>query len=1527
MSRRLSLQEDLPRPGRRRLFAVVTAIGLVGSAMTVTGWSAQAADGDYPEWNNTPEVFAVGDEAPHTTLMPYATVPQALAGDRAGSPFQQSLDGDWKFQWAANPASRQADFFAADVDDSGWDTIPVPSSWQTQGYDFPIYTNITYPFTGANGDYENPKFPFAPTRYNPVGQYRTSMSLPASWDGRRTFLHFDGVESAFYVWVNGEKVGYRESSFDASEFDVTDYLHPGENQVSVEVYRWSDGSWLEDQDMIRLAGIFRSVYLFSTPQVHLRDFRIQTPLGDDYRAAALAVEVSLRDYQGDAAGRYTVEAMLFDGRKPVWKKPLVIPVGVDPARAGQDETGAASKAVADPRLWSAEHPNLYTTVLQVKDARGTVVETMSTRTGLREVQMDPERNLLTINGQAVSIRGVNRHEMSPDNGRALTRDEMVEDISIMKRNNINAVRTSHYPNDPRWYELADEYGIYVLDETNLETHGAASEIPQDKPELTAAVLARIQSMVHRDKNHASVIMWSLGNESDYGTNHEAMYDWVKSYDPQRPVQYEGGGSPARVSDMTSHMYTKPDALADYAENSTDPRPFVLIEYSHAMGNSNGNLKDYWDVIRANPDRLQGGYIWDFVDQSLWTKELGTRTLQESGPGTLTATVGQRATIEPAGLKGKATFGDEPSLDLTGPLTLEAVVTPGAATMSQGTIASKGDHQFALKQDGDTVSFYVYSTDGRWTEISAATPAGWAGSEHRVTGVYDPAPGSVTVYLDGQAAGSKAVAAPLGATSAPFVIGGDAEHASRAFVGDISAVRLYDRALSAAEVANSQRAVDDPAVRLWFDASRSTITETAGSGSPFLARGGDWGDEPNDGNFMGNGIILADRTETPKTAEVKQVYQALQVTGTDVVDGTIEITNENLFTNVNEYDVTWQLRQDDDVILDGQLSRDATNIGPGETKAVKVPSLKAPDAPPAGSEYWLDVQFRLRQDEPWAAKGFVQAKAQLAVPFGAPGVQRADLSSLPSLTSTDQGDEVEVTGDGFTATIDKTQGTLSSLTRNGQELLASGPRPNFWRAPTDNDVGNNMPTVARTWRNAGRDWQIDDVRVTPLVDKAVRVTFSGTVPTTTPSPVTMTYTVFGDGQVRVDSTLQPGASNLPYIPEVGTMLTLPSQLETLTWYGRGPEESMLDRKTSADVGLYRGAVTDQVTKYLRPQESGNKTDVRWASLTDAQGNGLLVSSDTPLEVNASHYAPEDLSRILSRNGQHWYDTPARPETVLRVNSHQMGVGGDDSWGAAVHDEYKLFANHAYSYSYSLTPITSGQDPMALARRPVAADLVTDVQVDGETVPGFTAGGGEYAYEVFSGSPTPVVDVQAAAGVVVERGDVEVPGRYQIVATSADGSRTETHTITFTTADTAYLSDREWVSATSGWNGVNRDVSVEGRSLTLGGATGPTVYPKGIGTHAVSRIVYDLSGLDVSTFSAVVGVDQEVPVGARSSLSFQVFVDGAEVFSSGPMDRGTEPLPVEVDVRGAQQLTLVVGDSGNGNQEDHADWAGARLTAAA
>ncbi|MGX1240858.1 beta-galactosidase/beta-glucuronidase [Streptomyces pseudovenezuelae] len=463
----------LPAPiSRRRLLesgaAVLGALALSSGPLAGRSRAAEGA----PEWNGAIDLFRVGTEPPHTTLMPYATVGQALAADRTRSPYRVSLDGRWKFAYADRPGDRDTDFYRTDVDDRDWDSIPVPSVWQVHGYDFPIYVNITYPWWGPNGLGEEAQPPAAPTRYNPVGQYRRTFTVPKDWSGRRTFLHFEGVKSAHYVWINGELVGYHEDSYTPAEYDITAHLKPGTNQIAVEVYRYSDGDWLEDQDMIRLSGIFRSVYLYSTPAVHLRDFKLDTPLGDDHTSAELSVTASVRDYGGDNQGRYTVETQLYDaGGHAVWSRPLQQAVALD---AGDETTVQAARAVPAPKLWSAEHPNLYTAVLRLRDPAGKVIETLSHRVGLREFAL--KDGLMRINGKPVSFRGTNRHEMHPDRGTALTRADLVKDITIIKRMNINSVRTSHYPNNPLWLELADEYGLYLVDErpTWRPTASAAS---------------------------------------------------------------------------------------------------------------------------------------------------------------------------------------------------------------------------------------------------------------------------------------------------------------------------------------------------------------------------------------------------------------------------------------------------------------------------------------------------------------------------------------------------------------------------------------------------------------------------------------------------------------------------------------------------------------------------------------------------------------------------------------------------------------------------------------------------------------------------------------------------------------------------------------------------------------------------------------------------------------------------------------------------------------------------------------------
>ncbi|OSP40248.1 beta-galactosidase [Streptomyces sp. 13-12-16] len=1248
-----------------------------------------------PEWNDF-GVFRLGTQPPHTTLMPYADVRQALAADRTRSPYRQSLDGTWKFAYADRPEDRDADFHRTDTDDADWDTIPVPSVWQLHGHDFPVYLNITYPYWGPNGRGEEPQPPAAPTRYNPVGQYRRTFTVPRDWKGRRTFLHFEGVKSAHYVWINGELVGYDEDSYTPSEYDITDHIGPGTNQIAVEVYRYADGDWLEDQDMIRLSGIFRSVHLYSTPPVHLRDFKLDTPLNDTYTQGELAVTASVRAYGGGESGRYTVETQLYDARgHAVWPRPLEQTADLATAGAGEDVTVRASKAVTRPRLWSAEHPDLYTAVLRLRDPAGKVVETLSHRVGFREFAI--KDGLMRINGRPVSFRGTNRHEMHPSRGTALTREDLVEDITLIKRMNMNSVRTSHYPDNPLWYELADEYGLYLVDETNLETHGIRSEYPGDHPEWTAACVARAQNMVHRDKNHPSVVIWSLGNEAGGGSTFTAMHDWIRSYDPTRVIQYEGDDRP-EISDIRSRMYESPSRVEQRAADTADTRPYVMIEYSHAMGNSNGNFKKYWDVVRRH-DVLQGGWIWDFADQSLYTPVPARTLLTESGPaglrGEILATRG--GLDRDKGLSGITLFERDDSLDLTGSLTLEAWVTPRYTGYHQPILA-KGDTQYALKQTGDTLEFFIHG-GGQWITASWALPDDWTGREHHVAGVFDADAGTLTLYADGAVRGTRTTTRRPDNNTAPLALASDADNQTREFSGTVRRARVYARALTAAELASDDRGPGDDGVRFWFDAATVEVRKKRPEEKRFLAYGGDWGDNPNDGAFVADGIVTADRGHTGKAAEIKRVHQAIDAarTSDDGDPGAVTLTNEYLFTNVREFDGHWELVADGEVVRRGRLTRDQLDVPPGSDKDITLP-VRLPKDPDPGTEYFLQLSFTTRESTKWAGAGFEVARQQLPLDARSPAVTPVPLESVPVLRYEDGEKDIEITGRGFSVTVDRSSGTITSYEAEGTRLITSGPVPNFWRAPTDNDHGNGQHTRNRTWRDAGARRKVTGVTVRALGERAVEITVGGTLPTTTESTYTTTYTVFGNGEIKVDNTLHPGAPNLPYIPEVGTLLFLPRRLDRLHYYGRGPEENHWDRNTGTDVGRYTSTVAEQWTPYIRPQENGNKTDVRWAALTDGRGRGLLVSGEPLLEVNASHFTPEDLSAGV----RHDYQLTPRDAVVLRVNHRQMGVGGDNSWGAHTHDEFKLFADRDHAYTYRLRPLTDVDEAMAASRRPTATE---------------------------------------------------------------------------------------------------------------------------------------------------------------------------------------------------------------------------------
>lgn len=1020
----------------------------------------------YPEWNNNPEIFQINRMEAHATLMPFDSVEEALKGKRTESMHYLSLNGDWKFSFAKTPEERIKNFYEKDFDCSNWNEIKVPGHWQLQGYDYPQYTNVRYPWENT----EPLEPPYAPIVYNPVGSYIRTFEVPESWNGKPVYISFQGVESAFYLWVNGEIVGYSEDTFTPAEFDITPYLIQGENKLAVEVYRWCDASWLEDQDFWRMSGIFRDVYLFSTPEAHIYDFSVVTDLDDNYENAKFKIKAKVINYYEKPLGTVTVEAELYDnaGNK-VLTEPIIMKGNLDENYSINLEGEAY---VERPLKWSAEQPNLYTVVLSLKDMDGSLIEAESCKVGFRRFEI--KDGLMKINGQRIVFKGVNRHEFSADKGRAIGYQEMLKDVKLMKEFNINAVRTSHYPNNVLWYELCDEYGLYVIDETNLETHGSwrygvkeeeSGVVPGSKPEWTGAVIDRCNSMLQRDKNHPSVVIWSLGNEAWGGDNFIKMHDFLKEKDPTRVIHYEGifhARAWEAASDIESQMYTRVEQVEAYAKNS--PRkPFILCEYSHAMGNSCGNLFKYWDLFEKYPV-LQGGFIWDWIDQAIRTK--------------------------------------------------------------------------------------------------------------------------------------------------------------------------------------------------------------TADGTEYLAYGGDFNEPRHDGNFCGNGIIFADRNISPKIFEVKKCYQNVKFEAMDLKTGKIRVHNKFLFTNLKEYELIWDIMQDGNKVLEGSL---VLEVEPNDCMGVNL-GYNLPEVESIDEEYILTVSLKTKQDYLWALRGHEIAFEQFILPVqaGETKLEYVDENKLNLLI--DQ-NIVKVIGEDFVVGFNKRNGNMYSYVYKGVELIKEAPVPNFWRPYTDNDMGNKLQERCSVWRQASQNREKISMNIKDSI-KHVEIEVKYLLKTVEDSICKVKYTVTGDGEVNINQVLIPG-ERLLEIPEIGMMLEMDKSFENLEWYGRGPHENYWDKATGAKIGIYRGKVEEQMVPYLRPQECGNKTDVRWVTITNGNGIGLLVKGNPLMEVNALPYTPFEIEA-----SDHAYKLPESNKVALRINHKQMGVGGDDSWGAKTHTEFTLFANRSYEYSYSL-----------------------------------------------------------------------------------------------------------------------------------------------------------------------------------------------------------------------------------------------------
>ncbi|WP_019026957.1 glycoside hydrolase family 2 TIM barrel-domain containing protein [Colwellia piezophila] len=1020
------------------------------------------------------QVFAINKEAPHATLFPFLSRDAALINDKEQNDNFLLLNGLWKFDWQRSPKNKPKDFQTVNFDDEKWSQIPVPGNWEIEGFGYPIYLDERFPFTTT--------WPDVPKDYNPIGSYRKPFSLPKSWQDKQVFLHVGAAKSSLDVWLNGEKVGFSQGSKTPAEFDISKYLQDDENLLAFQIRRWTDASYLESQDMLRISGIERDVYLYATPKQHIFDFHAKPTLNKNFTQGTLTVDISLKNYDHKNANQQ-IEVQLLDPRSNM-KVLLSKHSNIKLSAKGTVEISLGGN-INQPALWSAETPNLYTLLVNLKDAKGKIIESVRDDIGFRHLAV--VNSQLTINGKTITIRGVDRHETDPQHGHVVSKASMEKDIKLMKEFNINAVRSSHYPNDPYWYELTDKYGLYVIDEANIESHPLAIDKKTqlgNEMSWLAAHLDRTQRMFERDKNHPSIIIWSLGNEAGEGKIFEATYKWLKENDNSRLVQYEPAGE-EHYTDVFAPMYPSIERLIKYAES--DPsRPAIMIEYAHAMGNSVGNLKDYWQVIEKY-DVLQGGFIWDWVDQSLeYTNENG-------------------------------------------------------------------------------VKYWAYGKDFH----------------------------------------------------------------------------------------------------------------------PNLA---------SDGNFLNNGLMSPDRKPNPHAFEVKKVYQAIRFAALDINKGSYSIENRYDFIDLAQYDLQWKVEADGELFAQGHQSMPPVKPGKKAAINVSIPTLPSSD----NKEYFITLTAVVREPQALLATGHELAFEQFKLPVKLVS-KKAVANDAKMIVKQDNNSSLKINSENTQVTFDKNTGWLTQYSHNGNHLLNAPLKANFWRAPTDNDLGNGMQNWAAIWQNAS-----DNLVLTSFKSKKVVSGFEVITHYTSADfkgNYHVEYIINDNGQIHVQSNLTiDSGQTLPNLPRLGMQLTMPGEFQQMSWFGRGPHENYADRKTSAQISLYKSLVKDQIHHYVRPQENANKTDVRWLALKNSQGAGLLAVGDQVLNASAWPYKQSDIDFIVGKDGsasasglvpvttKRGAEVPMRDLVTVNIDHKQMGVGGDTSWGRLVHAQYTIPAK-SYQYGFTLVPFSA------------------------------------------------------------------------------------------------------------------------------------------------------------------------------------------------------------------------------------------------
>lgn len=1151
-----------------------------------------------------PSVVGENKEAPTTILIPYSTAAQAHARDRSASPYFQSLDGSWKFLSLIRPTLTPKDFFATSFDDSSWSTTPVPSTWQTEGYDHLMYRNVPMEFTPYDP-------PHVPDDINPTGLYRRTFIVPKEWAGRRVYLHFDGIQSAGFAWVNGRYLGYHEDGMTPAEFDVTEHIHAGENSVAVMVLRWCDGSYLEDQDMFRYSGIYRSVFLYAKPSVMVRDVFLVPDLTNSYKDAELTARALLKNTTGTPA-EVTVRLTLVDHTGAAVGAPAEVAarcVGTDSVRV--------SLLVRDPRLWSDEKPYLYTALIELLDRNRNALEMVSNRVGFRELEV--RNGVALMNGMPITIRGTNRHEHDMRHGKTLTRELMLEDIRLLKQFNLNAVRTSHYPNTPEWYDLCDEYGILLQDEVNAECHYTEHTFPQ-REEYLSAFMDRFVRMVERDKNHPSVIMWSTGNECGLARPHYLMADYVRRTDPTRLLMHQSNqpDGEAPYVDIIGPRYPTPPGLRKIGLESA--KPVVMGEYAHAMGNSAGHQDEFWDAISEVP-ALQGGFIWDWVDQGLlvkarYVKDGSTNNIQcavMGRPEVIDGRMGKALRL--SGLDDWVEVYDDERLSLGGGLVIEATIRPGTF-YTENPIVTKGYQLGISLVAADSLRFYL---NGYWNALTVAVPPGWKIGWHTIKASYDGA--AMSLAVDGNVIGSKPYTKPIRTTHYPVNIGRDAYRNTDGHPGWIS---NFD--------------VDQVEIRtlsgtVLLSLSLDAITE----GNEYLT----FGISP----FCHNGLISADRTPQGDLWQVKHSESPVRFSSERPERGEVRVSNRYSFTSLEELDHAWRILANGKVLDSGTVR---IECAPREATEFTVPLGAAKNA---RGTIVLEVSCRTRTADPLRPAGhevnmtqFVLTRGTLEIPTerkaGAIGVEKSD-------------QEVAVRVGPFRYTIDRRSGAFSCS--RGTATLVVDLNANVWRPPFSNERVDWGKAEAEDWYRMGLNEPtivVDRVDASAEVDRGMakvivesRMTFSRTSDQVS---IRAIYYFTSDGKVVLQHSMTPvGTFDVDWLPCIGLNMKLDRSYDDMRWFGRGPFDTYSDRKTAARIGLYSTRISALALPFAEPQEYGNRTETEWAEFVNDRGEGLRFSIDQPMDVCAVPFHNLDRARYafqVQSDGHHRVDLSYRKTGV-------------------------------------------------------------------------------------------------------------------------------------------------------------------------------------------------------------------------------------------------------------------------------------------